>query len=107
MRLYFTEAAAYLKYYDQIEDIETRGYILRSRANIALGQFGWRCILLDRAAWLIPPCAAWGRTAQRRGSRGLVRHLYWLGMGRNCLCGKLVGIPFENIAKYMTRMRDR
>ena len=39
MKLCFTEAAAYLKYYDQIEDIETRGYILRSRANIALGQF--------------------------------------------------------------------
>lgn len=39
MRLCFTEAAAYLKYYDEIEDDETRGYILRSRANIALGQF--------------------------------------------------------------------
>ncbi len=39
MRLCFTEAAAYLKYYDEIEDAETRGYILRSRANIALGVF--------------------------------------------------------------------
>lgn len=39
MRMYFTEAAAYLKYFDQIEDPETRGYIIRSRANIALGQF--------------------------------------------------------------------
>ncbi len=39
MRLCFTEAAAYLKYYDQIEDTDTRGYILRSRANISLGQF--------------------------------------------------------------------
>jgi len=39
MRLCFTEAAAYLKYFDEIEDDETRGYILRSRANIALGQF--------------------------------------------------------------------
>lgn len=39
MRLCFTEAAAYLKYYDEIEDTETRGYILRSRANIALGLF--------------------------------------------------------------------
>lgn len=39
MRLCFTEAAAYLKYFDAIEDTETRGYILRSRANIALGQF--------------------------------------------------------------------
>ena len=39
MRLCFTEAAAYLKYYDEIEDTETRGYILRSRANIALGRF--------------------------------------------------------------------
>ncbi len=39
MRLCFTEAAAYLKYYDDIEDSETRGYILRSRANISLGQF--------------------------------------------------------------------
>lgn len=39
MRLCFTEAAAYLKYFDEIEDTETRGYILRCRANIALGQF--------------------------------------------------------------------
>lgn len=39
MRLCFTEAAAYLKYFDEIEDSETRGYILRCRANIALGQF--------------------------------------------------------------------
>lgn len=39
MRLCFTEAAAYLKYYDEIEDKETRGYILRSRANMALGYF--------------------------------------------------------------------
>lgn len=39
MRLYFTEAAAYLKYYDEIEDVETRGYILRSRANMSLGLF--------------------------------------------------------------------
>lgn len=39
MRLCFTEAAAYLKYYDDIDDIETKGYILRSRANTSLGQF--------------------------------------------------------------------
>ncbi|MCI9137858.1 MAG: hypothetical protein HFH48_09925 [Lachnospiraceae bacterium] len=39
MRLSFTEAAAYLKYYDEIDDTETRGYILRSRANMSLGQF--------------------------------------------------------------------
>ncbi|MCI8281175.1 MAG: hypothetical protein HFI76_05675 [Lachnospiraceae bacterium] len=39
MRLCFTEAAAYLKYFDEIEDAETRGYILRSRANMALGNF--------------------------------------------------------------------
>ena len=39
MRLCFTEAAAYLKYYDIIDDMEIRGYILRSRANMALGQF--------------------------------------------------------------------
>lgn len=39
MRLCFTEAAAYLKYYDLIDDAGSRGYILRSRANMALGQF--------------------------------------------------------------------
>lgn len=39
MRLCFTEAAAYLKYFDEIEDTQTRGYILRSRANMALGTF--------------------------------------------------------------------
>lgn len=39
MRLCFTEAGAYLKYYDRIEDTETRGYIVRARANMALGEF--------------------------------------------------------------------
>lgn len=39
MRLCFTEAGAYLKYYDEIEDTETRDYILRARANTSLGQF--------------------------------------------------------------------
>lgn len=39
MRLCFTEAAAYLKYYDDIDDADTRGYILRSRANMSLGKF--------------------------------------------------------------------
>lgn len=39
MRLCFTEAGAYLKYFDEIEDWETRDYIIRARANMALGQF--------------------------------------------------------------------
>lgn len=39
MRLCFTEAAAYLKYFDEIEDPETLGYIIRSRANMSLGLF--------------------------------------------------------------------
>lgn len=39
MRLCFVEAAAYLKYFDEMEDTETRGYILRSLSNTALGQF--------------------------------------------------------------------
>lgn len=39
MRLCFTEAAAYLKYFEEIRDKETRGYILRSRANMSLGMF--------------------------------------------------------------------
>ena len=39
MRLCFAEAAACLKYYDEIEDTRIRGYILRSRANMALGRF--------------------------------------------------------------------
>lgn len=39
MRLCFAEAAAYLKYFDELEDRDTRGYILRSLANTALGQF--------------------------------------------------------------------
>lgn len=39
MRLCFMEAAAYLKYFEEITDDETRGYILRARANVSLGQF--------------------------------------------------------------------
>ena len=32
----FTEAASYLRYFEEIDDEETRGYIVRSLANIAL-----------------------------------------------------------------------
>ena len=39
MRRYFIEAADYLKDFEEIESSETRGYIMRSRANISLGQF--------------------------------------------------------------------
>jgi len=39
MRLYFTEAGTYLKYYDEIEDSETKGYILRARCNTSIGFF--------------------------------------------------------------------
>lgn len=39
MRLCFAEAAAYLKYFPEIESGETKGFILRALANRALGQF--------------------------------------------------------------------
>ena len=39
MRRYFMEAADYLGDFDGIGSSETRGYIMRSRANISLGQF--------------------------------------------------------------------
>ena len=39
MRQYFIEAAGFLEDFDEIDSTETRGYILRSRANISLGQF--------------------------------------------------------------------
>lgn len=39
MRQYFIEAAEYISDFDEIGSTETRGYILRSRANISLGQF--------------------------------------------------------------------
>lgn len=39
MRLCFTEAGAYLKYFDEIKDSKTRDYIVRSHANMSLGQF--------------------------------------------------------------------
>ena len=47
MRLCFTEAAAYLKYFDEIEDTETKGYILRSRANMSLGKFRFNSEKID------------------------------------------------------------
>ncbi len=37
MQLLFGEAASYIKLYDEIEDPETRGYIHRAMANLALG----------------------------------------------------------------------
>lgn len=39
MRLCFAEAAAYLKYFNEIDSDETKAYILRSRANLSLGGF--------------------------------------------------------------------
>ena len=39
VRLCFAEAAAYLNYFEEIRSDETRGYILRSTANMALGRF--------------------------------------------------------------------
>lgn len=39
LRMLFGEAAGYIRYYDEIEDAETRGYIHRAMGNIALGIF--------------------------------------------------------------------
>ena len=39
MRQYFIEGADYLKEFDGIDSSETRGYILRCRANVSLGRF--------------------------------------------------------------------
>lgn len=52
MRLCFAEASAYLKYFDEIQDTETRGYIMRSLANVAMGAsypVSARTALLKRA----------------------------------------------------------
>lgn len=40
MSLMFGEAASYIKQYDQIEDMETRGYIHRAMGNLALAYAG-------------------------------------------------------------------
>lgn len=37
MRMLFGEAAGFIRFYDEIEDVETRGYIHRSMGNLALG----------------------------------------------------------------------
>ena len=52
VRLCFAEAAAYLKYFEEIDNEETRGYIMRSMANMAIGRFksvSERTRLLKRA----------------------------------------------------------
>lgn len=36
MNMFFGEAAGYIRYYDEIEDAQTRGYIHRSMGNLAL-----------------------------------------------------------------------
>lgn len=40
MQMTFGEAAGYIRIYDKIEDVETRGYIHRSMGNLALGLTG-------------------------------------------------------------------
>lgn len=52
MRLCFAEASAYLKYFDEIDNEDSHSYIMRSVANVALGQFksvNERTSLLKRA----------------------------------------------------------
>lgn len=72
MRLSFTEAAAYLKYFEEIEDTETRGYMLRSRANMSLGSFkssgekirlvrDTLCIMQDKSYRQTEPDLPWER----------------------------------------------
>lgn len=80
-RLCFAEAAAYLKYFQELEDPETRSYILRSLANTALGQFrsvSERTSLLKRALQVfqdpyyreLAPQLPWDRYV--RGARQLM-----------------------------------
>lgn len=40
MHMLFGEAAGYIRYYDEIENTETRGYIHRAMGNLALGYVG-------------------------------------------------------------------
>ena len=40
MHMLFGEAAGYIRYYDEIENVETRGYIHRAMGNLALGYAG-------------------------------------------------------------------
>lgn len=40
MRMVFGEAAGYIRVYDEIEDVNTRGYIHRAMGNLALGIVG-------------------------------------------------------------------
>ena len=72
MRQYFIEAAEHLKDFDEIENNETRGYILRARANVSLGQFptpgekiGLICetlkILQNKHYQELAPDLPWGR----------------------------------------------
>ncbi|MDE6261279.1 MAG: hypothetical protein K2M42_10530 [Oscillospiraceae bacterium] len=42
---------------------------------------------------------------QKKDRNAMIRELYWLGMGRNSLCSKLVGLPLSDVAEYMTHMR--
>ena len=91
MRLCFTEAAAYLKYYDLIDDIESRGYILRSRANMALGQFpspGEKIALLKDTL----------RILQDRHYRELAPSLPW---------DRFVYLTHQNITSCISHSRDK
>ena len=42
---------------------------------------------------------------QKRDRCGMIRELYWLGMGYYWLCNKLVGLPIEIVEKYVSQMR--
>ena len=42
---------------------------------------------------------------QKQNLAGAIRALYWLGMGRNSLVSKLVGLELSDIQKYTHQMR--
>ena len=91
MRQYFIEAADYLKDYDEIDSTETRGYIMRARANISLGQFptpGEKTRLLMETLEIL----------QNKHYQELAPDLPW---------GRFVYITHQNITSSISHSREK
>ena len=41
----------------------------------------------------------------KKDQNGMIRELYWLGIGRNNLCSRLLGLEMPMVDHYMSRMR--
>ena len=91
MRQYFTEAADYLKDFDGIDSSETRGYILRSRANTSLGQFS----------------APGEKTRLLKGTLEILQNKHYQELAPDLPWDRFIYLTHQNMASSISHSREK